>query len=234
MYYPDEKVQEVRDRSDIVSVVSRYVSLTRRGNNYFGLCPFHSEKTPSFSVNAPGQFFHCFGCGVGGNVFTFLQRMENITFPEALQQLAEEAHIELPQSEMSPEEKARVDRREKMRLANRDAARFFYMQLTQSPYAQPARDYLDSRKVTTEYLKKFGLGYAPISRSQLGNYLMNKGYSAELLKSLNLIGGDNGRYYDRFFNRVMFPIFDVRGNVIAFGGRVIGKGEPKYLNSSDT
>lgn len=234
MYYPDEKVQEVRDRSDIVSVVSRYVSLTRRGNNYFGLCPFHSEKTPSFSVNAPGQFFHCFGCGVGGNVFTFLQRMENITFPEALEQLAEEAHIELPQTEMSPEEKARIDRREKMRLANRDAARFFYMQLTQSPYAQQARDYLDSRKVTTEYLKKFGLGYAPISRNQLCRYLMDKGYSAELLKSLNLIGGDNGKYYDRFFNRVMFPIFDVRGNVIAFGGRVIGKGEPKYLNSSDT
>ena len=234
MYYPEEIIREVREKSDVVNVISRYVTLTRKGRNYFGLCPFHGEKTPSFSVNATEQFYHCFGCGAGGNVFTFLQNIENISFVEALKQLAEEAHVELPEAEISPQEKARIARREKMYEANRDAARFFYVQLVKSPYAQAAREYLTGRKVSEEYLRKFGLGYAPIGRDTLGRYLISKGYDPELLRAACLIGGDEHRTYDRFFNRVMFPIFDVRGRVIAFGGRVIGKGEPKYLNSSDT
>lgn len=234
MYYPEELIREVREKSDIVSVISRYVSLTRKGRNYFGLCPFHGEKTPSFSVNATDQFYHCFGCGAGGNVFTFIQNMENVSFVEALQQLADEAHVQLPEAEVSAQEKARIRRRERMYEANREAARFFYVQLVKSPYAAAAREYLAGRAVTEEYLRKFGLGYALISRDALSRYLMSKGYEPELLRAACLSGGEGERIYDRFFNRVMFPIFDVRGRVIAFGGRVIGKGEPKYLNSSDT
>ena len=234
MYYPEELIRQIREKSDIVNVISRYVSLTRKGRNYFGLCPFHGEKTPSFSVNPAEQFYHCFGCGVGGNVFTFLQNMENISFVEAVQQLAEEAHIPLPEMELSPKEKARIARRERMYEASRDAARFFYVQLVKSPYGAAAREYLAGRQVSEAYLKKFGLGYAPISRDALSRYLMSKGYEPELLRAACLMGGDASRVYDRFFNRVMFPIFDIRGRVIAFGGRVIGKGEPKYLNSSDT
>ena len=139
MYYPEELIRQIREKSDIVNVISRYVSLTRKGRNYFGVCPFHGEKTPSFSVNPAEQFYHCFGCGVGGNVFTFLQNMENISFVEAVQQLAEEAHIPLPEMELSPKEKARIARRERMYEANRDAARFFYVQLVKSPYGQAAR-----------------------------------------------------------------------------------------------
>jgi DNA primase len=234
VYYPEDIIREVREKNDIVNVISRYVTLTRKGRNYFGLCPFHGEKTPSFSVNATDQFYHCFGCGAGGNVFTFLQNMENVTFVEALQQLAEEAHVTLPEADLSPQEKARIARRERIYEANREAGLFFYTQLVKSPYAKAARDYLANRQVSEEYMKKFGLGYAPISRDALTRYLTNKGYEPELLRAAYLSGGDENRTYDRFFNRVMFPIFDVRGRVIAFGGRVIGKGEPKYLNSSDT
>ena len=234
MYYPEELLREIREKNDIVDVISRYVSLTRKGRNYFGLCPFHGEKTPSFSVNATDQFYHCFGCGAGGNVFTFLQNMENISFVEAVQQLADQVHIKLPEAELSPREKARIARREKMYSANRDAARFYYVQLVKSPYGAAAREYLNSRQVREDYLKKFGLGYAPISRNTLASYLVGKGYEPELLREACLIGTDETRVYDRFFNRVMFPIFYVRGRVIAFGGRVLGKGEPKYLNSSDT
>lgn len=234
VFYPEDLLREIREKNDIVDVISRYVSLTRKGRNYFGLCPFHGEKTPSFSVNATDQFYHCFGCGAGGNVFTFLQNIENISFVEAVQQLADQVHIKLPEAELSPREKARLARRERMYEANRDAARFFYVQLVKSPYGASAREYLSARQVKEDYLKKFGLGYAPISRNALAAYLTGKGYDEQLLRDACLIGGDQTRIYDRFFNRVMFPIFDVRGRVIAFGGRVIGKGEPKYLNSSDT
>lgn len=151
-----------------------------------------------------------------------------------MQQLADQVHIKLPEAELSPREKARIARREKMYSANRDAARFYYVQLVKSPYGAAAREYLNSRQVREDYLKKFGLGYAPISRNTLASYLVGKGYEPELLREACLIGTDETRVYDRFFNRVMFPIFDVRGRVIAFGGRVLGKGEPKYLNSSDT
>jgi DNA primase len=234
MYYPDDVIRQVRESNDIVSVISDYIPLTKKGNNYFGLCPFHGEKTASFSVNEKEQFFHCFGCGVGGNVYTFLMQMENLTFSEAVKNLADRAHIELPEAQLSDEEKKQMLRRERMKEAATEAARFYYYQLTKSPNGAQARAYLQQRAVTDAFIRKFGLGYAPVSRDALVRYLQSKGYSPEELSGAGLISGKDGRYFDRFFNRVMFPIFDSGGKIIAFGGRVMGQGEPKYLNSSDS
>ncbi len=234
-YYPEEVIRRVREASDIVNVISDYVTLTRKGGNYFGLCPFHGEKTPSFSVNGREQYFHCFGCGVGGNVITFVMKMENLTFPEALKMLADRAKIDLPEAELSPEEKKRIYHRERMLEAARETARFYWWQLNKTPAGKPALQYLFNRKVTEEFQKKFGLGYSPVSRSALTKYLMEKkGFSAEELLDAGILSGKEGNTYDRFFNRLMFPIFDVQGRPIAFGGRVMGQGEPKYLNSPDS
>ncbi len=234
MYYPDDLIRQVRESSDIVSVISEYIPLTKKGSNHFGLCPFHGEKTPSFSVNEKEQFFHCFGCGVGGNVFTFLMKMDNLTFPEAVQTLAERAHIELPEAELSEEEKRGMLRKERMREAAAEAARFYYYQLAKTEAGGPARQYLRQRGVSDVYLRRFGLGYAPVSREGLGRYLRQKGYTEEEMAGAGLLSGTGSRPFDRFFNRVMFPIFDSGGRIIAFGGRVMGQGEPKYLNSPET
>ncbi len=233
MYYPEDLIRQVRESNDIVSIISEYIPLTRKGANYFGLCPFHGEKTPSFSVNEREQFFHCFGCGAGGNVFTFLMQMDNLTFSEAVQVLAERAHIELPEAEVSEEEKRQLRRRERMREAATAAARFYYYQLTKTPGGAEAMRYLERRGVTTQYMKKFGLGYAPISQDSMASYLRQKGYTTEEMLGAGLLSGKGDRYYDRFFNRLMFPIFDAGGRIIAFGGRVMGQGEPKYLNSPE-
>lgn len=234
MYYPDDLIREIRESNDIVSVISEYMTLTKKGNNHFGLCPFHGEKTPSFSVNEREQFFHCFGCGAGGNVFTFLMQMENMTFVEAVQHLAERAHIALPEAELSPKEKQRYLRRERMMEAAKEAARFYYYQLTRTPPGETALRYLESRQVTEEFRRRFGLGYAPVSREGLASYLKKKGYTEDELLGAGLLSGKEGRVYDRFFNRLMFPIFDAAGRTIAFGGRVMGQGEPKYLNSPES
>ncbi len=234
MYYPDELIREIREANDIVGVISQYMSLTKRGNGFFGLCPFHSEKTPSFSVNEKEQYYHCFGCGAGGNVFTFVMQMENMTFVEAVQHLAERAHIALPEAELSPKEKQRALRRERMLQATKEAARFYYYQLTRTPQGQGALQYLQKRQVTEAYRKKFGLGYAPVSKGGLASYLLGKGYTEDELLGAGLLSGKQGRIYDRFFNRLMFPIFDSAGRPIAFGGRVMGEGEPKYLNSPES
>ena len=234
MYYPDDVIRRVRESNDIVSVISEYMPLTRKGANYFGLCPFHGEKTPSFSVNEKEQFFHCFGCGAGGNVFTFLMQMDNLTFSEAVQTLAERAHVELPQAEMSEQEKRKALRRERMREAATEAARFYYYQLARTDDGKTARQYLRQRGVTDEFARKFGLGYAPVSRDGLRQYLQQKGFSEEEMEGAGLLSGKEGRTFDRFFNRLMFPIFDAGGRIIAFGGRVMGQGEPKYLNSPET
>lgn len=234
MYYPDDLVQEVRERSDIVSIISTYVPLQKRGSGYFGCCPFHNEKTPSFSVNANGQFYHCFGCGAGGNVFTFIMQMENMNFVEALKELAGRAGVTLPEAELSPAEKQRMERRNRLLDMNKEAARFFYHRLTKTPLGENARNYLASREVTEEYMRKFGLGYAPIGRDTLYGYLLKKGYTQQEMESARLISVKNGRTYDYFFNRLMFPIFNAQGQTIAFGGRVMGEGEPKYLNSPET
>ena len=234
MYYPDDLIREIRESNDIVSVISEYMTLTKKGSNHFGLCPFHGEKTPSFSVNEREQFFHCFGCGAGGNVFTFVMQMENMTFVETVKHLADRANIALPEVELSPQEKQKLLRRERMMQATKEAARYYYYHLTRTPAGQSALQYLEGRKVTEEFRRKFGLGYAPVSRDGLASYLMKKGYTTDELLGAGLLSGKDGRVYDRFFNRLMFPIFDSAGRPIAFGGRVMGQGEPKYLNSPES
>ncbi len=234
MYYPDDLIREIRESNDIVSVISEYMTLTKKGSNHFGLCPFHGEKTPSFSVNEREQFYHCFGCGAGGNVFTFVMQMENMTFVETVKHLADRANIALPEVELSPQEKQKLLRRERMMQATKEAARYYYYHLTRTPAGQSALQYLDGRKVTEEFRRKFGLGYAPVSRDGLASYLMKKGYTTDELLGAGLLSGKDGRVYDRFFNRLMFPIFDSAGRPIAFGGRVMGQGEPKYLNSPES
>lgn len=234
MYYPDDLIREIRESNDIVSVISEYMTLTKKGSNHFGLCPFHGEKTPSFSVNEREQFFHCFGCGAGGNVFTFVMQMENMTFVETVKYLADRANIALPEVELSPQEKQKMLRRERMLEATKEAARYYYYHLTRTPAGQSALHYLEGRKVTEEFRRKFGLGYAPVSRDGLASYLTKKGYTVDELLGAGLLSGKDGRVYDRFFNRLMFPIFDSAGRTIAFGGRVMGQGEPKYLNSPES
>ena len=233
-YYSEDVIRSVREANDIVGVISDYVTLTRKGGNYFGLCPFHGEKTPSFSVNQRDQYFHCFGCGVGGNVFTFLMKMENLTFPEALKNLADRGGIELPEAELTPEEKERLEHRERMLAAAREAANYYYYQLSHAPEDSVVRRYLKKRQISDEYRKKFGLGYSPVSRGALSNYLLKKGYRSAELMAAGLLSGKEDNTYDRFFNRLMFPILDTAGRPIAFGGRVMGEGEPKYLNSPDS
>ncbi len=234
MYYPEDIIRDVRERTDIVGLVSGYVSLQKKGSNYFGCCPFHNEKTPSFSVNTKEQFFYCFGCHKGGNVITFLMEMENLTFPEALKELADRAGVTLPEAELSPEEKRRIEARTRLYDMNREAARFFYYQLAKTPDGARAREYLEQRGVTETYAKRFGLGYAPIGSASLYRYLSSKGYTTEEMEKARLITVRGSRVYDYFFNRLMFPIFNTAGQTIAFGGRVMGQGEPKYLNSPET
>ncbi|MFR2466939.1 MAG: DNA primase, partial [Clostridia bacterium] len=234
MYYPEELIQEIRERNDIVGVISEYVTLTRKGHNYFGVCPFHNEKTPSFSVNAQEQYYHCFGCGAGGNVYTFLMQIDNMNFVEAVKALADRAHMDLPEAELSPQEKKRLMRRNRLLEITTEAARYFYYQLTRTEQGKHALGYLDSRKVTEEFRRRFGLGYAPISRDGLYRFLQSKGYGDDEIRGAGLSNGGGEKVYDRFFNRLMFPIFDAQGRAIAFGGRVMGSGEPKYLNSPET
>ena len=228
MYYPDDLIREIRESNDIVSVISEYMTLTKKGSNHFGL------KTQSFSVNEREQFFHCFGCGAGGNVFTFVMQMENMTFVETVKHLADRANIALPEVELSPQEKQKLLRKERMLEATKEAARYYYYHLTRTPAGQSALQYLEGRKVTEEFRRKFGLGYAPVSRDGLAAYLTKKGYTVDELLGAGLLSGKDGRVYDRFFNRLMFPIFDSAGRPIAFGGRVMGQGEPKYLNSPES
>lgn len=233
MYYPDEFIEELRSRANIVDVIGNYVSLKKRGANYFGLCPFHGEKTPSFSV-APGkQIFYCFGCGKGGDVLKFLMEYENISFQEAVQKLASELNVPLP--ELSDTGAGRTERDRRMRLLelNRDAAVFFYAAL-RSDAGAPGLSYLKKRGIRGETIVHWGLGYADQRRDSLYRYLKGKGYEDELLRDSGLFRFSERGVSDRFFQRVIFPILDVNMRVIGFGGRVIGEGEPKYLNSPET
>jgi DNA primase len=233
-YYSDELVEEVRSRNDIVDIVGGYVHLQKRGTNYFGLCPFHSEKSPSFSVSRDKQMFHCFGCGVSGTVFSFLMQYENLTFHEAVEQLAERAGVSLPKQEMTGEQKREADARARLLAINKDAATYYYY-LLRSPRGQRAHQYFQNRELTEETMNKFGLGYSDQNSSALYQYLRKKGYSDSELKDSGLFRFDEARgARDRFWNRAMFPIMDARSHVIGFGGRVMGEGEPKYLNSPET
>ena len=234
MYYSDDIVEEVRMRSDIVDVISGYVKLQRRGSSYFGLCPFHNEKTPSFSVSPGKQMYYCFGCGAGGNVFTFIMEYENFTFPEALKFLADRAGITLPEQECSEEARKQRDKKSAILEVNKIAAKYFYYQL-RSQQGTKAMEYLRNRMLSDETMKRFGLGYAGPYSDALYRYLKKQGISHEILKESGLMQvSEKQGMYDKFWNRVMFPIMDVNNKVIGFGGRVMGDAKPKYLNSPET
>ena len=233
-FYSDELIEEVRSRNDIVDVVGGYVRLQKKGNTYFGLCPFHNEKTGSFSVSPHKQMYYCFGCGAGGNVFTFLMQYENFTFGEAMQTLADKAGVDLPKQEMSAAQKKEADKRARLLEINKEAAKYFYT-LLRNPRGQKAYTYFKNRELSDETMQKFGLGYSDQYSDDLYRYLRSKGYEDEILKESGLITYDEVRGgHDKFWNRAMFPTMDVHNHVIGFGGRVMGDGEPKYLNSPET
>ena len=232
MAIPESFLQEVSDRNDIVDVVSGYVRLTKKsGSNLFGLCPFHSEKTPSFSVSSDKQIYHCFGCGKGGGVINFIMEIESLTFPEAVEFLAKRVGMQVPEENRNDPESRR---REQLLKLNKDAARFFYKQFL-SPGGAIAQDYALRRELSPATVKKFGLGYAPDSWDSLTKAMKALGYSEGLMLQAGLVRkGKKGGVYDTFRSRLMFPVFDVRGNVIGFSGRILGDGEPKYMNSPET
>lgn len=233
-YYSDELIEEVRSRNDIVDVISGYVRLQKKGSTYFGLCPFHNEKTGSFSVSPAKQMYYCFGCGAGGNVFTFLMEYENFTFPEAMQALADRAGVDLPKQELSGEAKRESDKRSRLLEINKEAGKYYYTLLRSERGAQ-ALSYFRKRELSDVTMQKFGLGYSDKYSDDLYRYLKSKGYEDEILKDSGLVGFDEKRGgHDKFWNRAMFPIMDIHNKVIGFGGRVMGDGEPKYLNSPET
>ena len=234
MRYSDDIIEEVRMKNDIVDVISQYVKLTRKGSSYFGLCPFHNEKTPSFSVTPSKQMYYCFGCGAGGNVYNFIMEYENYSFGEALSHLAGRAGVELPKIEYSREAKEKAEQRAALLEINKLAAQYFYYQLRRER-GKTAYGYLLGRGLSEETIRKFGLGYSDKYSDDLYKYLKSKGYSDDLLRESGLFNVDERRgMYDKFWNRVIFPIMDVNNRVIGFGGRVMGDGKPKYLNSPET
>ena len=234
MYYPDEVIEEVRSSNNIVDIIGGYVRLQKKGSSYFGLCPFHNEKSPSFSVSPNKQMYYCFGCGAGGNVFTFIMEYENQTFPEAVKILADRAGIALPEAELTEEQKRERNKRQLLLEINKMAANYFYYQLN-GDQGQQAREYLENRRLSKETQIHFGLGYASKYSNDLYLYLKKKGYQDQILKETGLLTYDEKRgAHDKFWNRVMFPIMDVNNRVIGFGGRVMGDGTPKYLNSPET
>ena len=229
--YSDEIIEEVRQNNDIVDIISQYVHLTRKGRNYFGLCPFHNEKSPSFSVSPDRQIFHCFGCGVGGNVYTFLMKIEGITFREALEQLAEKANIQLPTLENSADT-AREELKAKVYKVNEFTAEFYHQNLYK-PVAKIAQEYVKKRRMNNETLEAYKIGYSG-KFDELYKALKAQGFGEkEILESGLVNKNDNGTYIDRYRNRLMFPICDARGKVIAFGGRVLDDSKPKYINSPE-
>lgn len=234
MRYPDDVIEEVRSRNDIVDVVGQYVHLQKKGANYFGLCPFHNEKSPSFSVSPGKQMFYCFGCGEGGNVFSFLMKYDNLTFQEAVKALAERSGVNLPDADDSPQAKAMRDKRQVLLDINKEAAKYYYYQLRQ-PNGQKGLQYFKERQLSDETMTQFGLGYSNITSNDLVLYLRKKGYSDSQIIEAGLASHDEKfGTHDKFWNRVMFPIQDANQKVIGFGGRVMGDGKPKYLNSPET
>lgn len=232
MAFPDSFLQELTERNEISDVVSQYVKFTKRsGSNLFGLCPFHSEKTPSFSVSPDKQIYHCFGCGKGGGVINFIMEIENLSFPDAVRFLAKRAGMTVPEDEFDDGRR----RRERMLELNRDAARFFHERLL-APGGEIAREYVSKRRISGAMVTKFGLGFAPDSWDALVSAMREKGYNkAELVDAGLARSSKKGDgVYDTFRNRLMFPVIDVRGSVIGFSGRILDDGEPKYMNSPET
>ena len=237
MYYKEDLIEEIRQQNDIVEVIGQYVHLEKKGGSYFGLCPFHNEKPPSFSVSPDKQMYYCFGCGNGGNVFTFIMEYENFNFQEAIAYLADRAKIRLPEAELSEAERKQQEYKKSLYDANYQAARYYYYCLTHEAYGRVARQYLQQRNISMETAKKFALGYATVYRDDLFRFLTGKGFSPRQLVDAGLAVPDKQKkdsYADRFFNRLMFPIWDSQSRVIAFGGRVFGDALPKYLNSPET
>ena len=234
MYYSDEIIEEVRSRNDIVDIISAYVKLQKKGSSYFGLCPFHNEKSPSFSVSRQKQMYYCFGCGAGGNVFTFLMEYENYSFVEALRYLADRAGVDLPEQEYSEAERRRADEKAVLLEIHKRAAQFYYVQL-KSSQGEQAMAYLRGRQLGDDTIKAFGLGYSSKFSNTLYQFLKSKGYADDMLAKSGLITMDEKHGpHDKFWNRVMFPIMDANNRVIGFGGRVMGDAKPKYLNSPET
>ncbi len=233
-YIPEDRIEEIRNRINIVDLVSEYVTLKKAGRNYIGSCPFHKEKTPSFTVNAEKQIYHCFGCGEGGNAFSFLMKIGNMTFPEAVRHMAGKLGITLPSREFTPEEKNRQDKRETLLRVNHLAA-VYYARSLRSPAGARGKAYLEKRGIKPETIETFQLGYAPEGWRNLRDHLQREKVSLKHAEQAGLlVSRKDGDFYDRFRGRLMFPIEDVNGNVIAFGGRIIGEGEPKYLNSPES
>ncbi len=229
--YSDELIDEVKNNNDIVDIVSQYVALKRSGRNYFGLCPFHNEKSPSFAVSPDKQIFHCFGCGVGGNVIHFISKIEGLNFRESLELLAEKANITLPKLESIGDNKTQ-ELKDKIYQINKEAA-YFYHENLYKPSAKPAQEYVKKRKLNNATLKSFIIGYSG-NFDELYKFLKSKGFSDEAILASDLVNrNDRGQYIDRFRHRLMFPIQDVRGRIIAFGGRVLDDSKPKYINSPE-
>lgn len=236
MYYSDDVINEVLSRNDIVDVIGSYASLKKKGANYEACCPFHHEKTPSFKVNREKQMYHCFGCGVGGNVFTFVMEYENLNFPEAVERLAERAGVQLPEKSMNAQERSREQYKITLREMNKTAAAYFHYILKHSQHGEKAYEYFhETRGLSDETINKFALGYSDIYRDDLYRYLKSKGYTDDQMKGSGLVEiSEKEGGVDKFWNRAMIPILDINGKVIAFGGRVMGDGKPKYINTSDT
>lgn len=233
----EEKIQEIRERCDIVEVVSSYLPLKRSGANHQGLCPFHSEKSPSFNVNSTRQIFHCFGCGVGGNVFSFLMRMEGLSFPEAVRRLGERVGVEVEEEAPTPEEERRREEAERLVRINEVACDFYHQILLEGAEGAAGRRYLKERGYGGETAREFRLGYAPERWEALAGHLAGKGFDpkwARDILGLTRTGKDGRGDYDLFRRRLLFPIFDLRGQVVAFGGRVLDDSLPKYINSPES
>ena len=229
--YNDEILDEIRSRNDIVSTISQYMTLKRKGRNYFGLCPFHNEKSPSFSVSPDKQIFHCFGCGVGGDVINFVKKIENIGFLDSVRLLAEKSGIQLP-NDISKAEEENIKLKNRIYKINELAAKFYHENLYK-PTSKIAQDYIKKRKLNNATLKSFLMGYASNSSNELLRYLKEHGFTEEELLASCLIGKSDRGYYDKFRNRLMIPIRDERGRFIAFGGRVLDDSKPKYINSPE-
>lgn len=236
VFIPEDIIADIKNTADIVSIISEVVMLKKAGKNYLGLCPFHSEKTPSFTVSPGKQIFHCFGCGAGGNVFTFIMKQNGISFPEAAKELSTRYGIEIPSQTMSSEQRKRFDERESLLTVNRQAMDFFSQALHDSVSGKKAMAYLIERGMTKEIVDRFHLGYSPEAWDKLANYFSNKKVSQGLIEKSGLVvkrKNKNG-YYDRFRGRIIFPIFDIATQVVGFGGRVLDDSMPKYLNSPET
>ncbi len=233
MFFSDDFINQVCDANEIADLISEYVPLKKSGRNLLGLCPFHNEKTPSFSVSAEKQFYHCFGCGEGGRVLDFVMKVEHLDFVEAVRFLAQRAHIPVPEPQDERVSRHTATEKEQLYGLNREAAIFFHDMLY-SVKGDNARSYFLNRGLTESTIKGFGLGYAPDSWDSLLKHLKQKGFSEPLIEKAGLAGHKENRYYDSFRNRVMFPIIDLRGNVIGFGGRVLDDSKPKYLNSPES